>query len=278
MGDAFYKIVQREGSYNKTGLFPVHFDTVRGEFATNSSLITVGSFGDSFYEYLLKVYIYSGKRQEDKYLREFYDDAVRGIEEYLLYFSIPDNLYFLHEITVPSLSRDLSMSHLACFVPGMLALGTLSETQDHAKNTKHLELAEKLMETCYQLYHRQVTGLSPEHVSFPMMQAVDSRYILRPETVESLFYLYRITKNSKYREYGWKIFEALETHAKTKYGYAVVANVTTLPAQTENKMESFFLAETLKYHYLLQAPESLIPLDEYVFNTEAYPLRIRRKN
>ncbi|CAI5725054.1 unnamed protein product [Peronospora effusa] len=278
MGDAFYKIVQREGSYNKTGLFPVHFDTVRGEFDTNSSLITVGSFGDSFYEYLLKVYIYSGKRQEDKYLREFYDDAVRGIEEYLLYFSIPDNLYFLHEMTVPSLSRDLSMSHLACFVPGMLALGTLSETQDHAKNAKHLELAEKLMETCYQLYHRQATGLSPESVSFPMMQAVDSRYILRPETVESLFYLYRITKNSKYREYGWKIFEALETHAKTKYGYAVVANVTTLPAQTENKMESFFLAETLKYHYLLQAPESLIPLDEYVFNTEAHPLRIRRKN
>ncbi|CAI5714244.1 unnamed protein product [Peronospora destructor] len=110
------------------------------------------------------------------------------------------------------------------------------------------------------------------------MHAIRSIYILRPETVESLFYLYRVTKNPKYREYGWKIFEALETHAKTKHGYASVVDVTELPAQTKNKMESFFLAETLKYHYLLQAPESLIPLDTYVFNTEAHPFRIRRKN
>ncbi|CAI5723676.1 unnamed protein product [Peronospora destructor] len=278
MGDAFYRIVQREGSYNKTGLFPVHFDAAHGKFDTKSNLIKLGADGDSFYEYLLKVYIYSGKRQEDKYLRELYDDAVRGMEEYLLYFSIPDDLYFLQELTVPSLSPVLGMDHLACFIPGMLALGTLSETQDHAKNAKHLELAEKLMETCYQFYHRQVTGLSPDRVGFPTMHAISSNYILRPETVESLFYLYRVTKNPKYREYGWKIFEALETHAKTKHGYAGVVDVTELPAQTENKMESFFLAETLKYHYLLQAPESLIPLDTYVFNTEAHPFRIRRKN
>ena len=168
------------------------------------------------------------------------------------------------------------MDHLVCFVPGLLALGTLSETQDHAKNAKHMELAEKLMETCNQLYFRQVTGLSPENVSFPKMQAVDPSYRLRPETIESLFYLYRVTKNPKYREFGWKIFEALETHAKIKHGYAAIVDVTELPARTENKMESFFLAETLKYHYLLQAPESLIPLDEYVFNTEAHPFRMRR--
>ncbi|CAI5723679.1 unnamed protein product [Peronospora destructor] len=248
MGDAFYKIVQRKGSYKKTGLFPVHFDAAHGKFDTKSNLIKLGADGDSFYEYLLKVYIYSGKRQEDKYLRELYDDAVRGMEEYLLYFSIPDDLYFLADSAVAlACSRHGSS---ACFIPGMLTLGTLSETQDHAKNAKHLELAEKLMETCYQFYHRQVTGLSSDCVGFPTMHAIRSIYILRPETVESLFYLYRVTKNPKYREYGWKIFEALETHAKTKHGYAVVVDVTELPAQTENKMESFFLAETLKYHYL----------------------------
>ncbi|KAG6616782.1 putative mannosyl-oligosaccharide alpha-1,2-mannosidase [Phytophthora cinnamomi] len=260
MGDAFYQILKREGSYKKTGLFPVHFDASRGKFDTRGSVITLGALGDSFYEYLLKVYIYSGKREEDEYLRELYDDAVRGMEEYLLYFSIPDDLYFLQELKVPSFSR---MDHLLCFVPGLLALGTLSETEDHAKNAKHLELAEKLMETCYQFYHRQPTGLSPDIVSFPKMRVIDPKYRLRPETIESLFYLYRVTKNPKYREFGWEIFEALEAHAKVKHGYAAILDVTMLPAQTENKMESFFLAETLKYHYLLQAPESLIPLDNF---------------
>ncbi|KAF1774957.1 Glycoside hydrolase family 47 [Phytophthora cactorum] len=296
-GDAFYQILKREGSYKKTGLFPVHFNSGLGKFDTQRSVITLGALGDSFYEYLLKVYIYSGKREEDEYLRELYDDAVRGMEEHLLYFSIPDDLYFLQEMKVPSLSlaemkmQPLTyiicgfclqavqrMDHLLCFVPGLLALGTLSETEDHAKNAKHLELAEKLMETCYQFYHRQATGLSPDIVSFPKMQVIDPKYRLRPETIESLFYLYRVTKNPKYREYGWEIFQALETHTKVKHGYAAILDVTKLPAQTENKMESFFLAETLKYHYLLQAPETLIPLDKYVFNTEAHPLRIRRRS
>ncbi|KAF4131709.1 Glycosyl hydrolase family 47 [Phytophthora infestans] len=278
MGDAFYQILKREGSYKKTGLFPVHYDPRFGTFDVQRSVITLGALGDSFYEYLLKVYIYSGKREEDEYLRELYDDAVRGMEEHLLYFSIPDDLYFLQEMKVPSFSAVQRMDHLLCFVPGLLALGTLSETEDHAKNAKHLELAEKLMETCYQLYHRQPTGLSPDIVSFPKMQVIDPKYRLRPETIESLFYMYRVTKNPKYREYGWEIFQALETHAKVKHGYAAILDVTQLPAQTENKMESFFLAETLKYHYLLQAPETLIPLDKYVFNTEAHPLRIRRRN
>ncbi|KAG7400237.1 Mannosyl-oligosaccharide 1,2-alpha-mannosidase IB [Phytophthora boehmeriae] len=276
MGDAFYQILKREGSYKKTGLFPVHFDAPSGKFDTHST-ITLGALGDSFYEYLLKVYIYSGKQEEDEYLRELYDDAVRGMEEHLLYFSIPDDLYFLQELKVPSFSAIQRMDHLLCFVPGLLALGTLAETEDHAKNAKHLDLAEKLMETCYQFYHRQPTGLSPDIVNFPKMRVVDPKYRLRPETIESLFYLYRVTKNPKYREFGWEIFEALETHARVKHGYAAVLDVTKLPAQTENKMESFFLAETLKYHYLLQAPESLIPLDKYVFNTEAHPLRIHRR-
>ncbi|KAI9910342.1 hypothetical protein PsorP6_011158 [Peronosclerospora sorghi] len=277
MGNAFYEIVNRKGSYKKTGLFPVHFVTTRGEFDTSArSLITLGTFGDSFYEYLLKVYIYSGKREEDRYLRRLYDDVVKGIEDHLLFYSIQDDLYFLQNIKLPWLTPVYRMDHLAFFVPGMLSLGTLFETEDHVKNAKHLDLAEKLMKTCYEFYHHQPTGLSPDVVSFPEMRVVNPQYHLRPETIESLFYLYRVTKNSKYRELGWEIFRALETHAKTKHGYAAVRNVTKLPAEQDNWMESFFLAETLKYHYLLQGPESLIPLHEYVFNTKAHPLRIRK--
>lgn len=283
----------------------MHFDPTRGKFNTRSSTITLGALGDSFYEYLLKVYMYSGEREEDAFLRELYDDAVRGIEEHLLVYSERDNLYFLQELKVPSFSvRPLiavvcvivaepnavcttrraepqaikRMDHLLCFVPGLLALGTLAETRDTDKNARHLAIAKRLMETCYQMYHRQPTGLSPDIVSFPGMNVYDAKYRLRPETIESLFYLYRVTGEQKYREYGWEIFQAIEKHARTEHGYGAVLDVTQLPAHTENKMESFFLAETLKYHYLLQAPNDLLPLDEFVFNTEAHPLRIRKRS
>lgn len=46
----------------------------------------------------------------------------------------------------------------------------------------------------------------------------------------------------------------------------------------ENMMQSFFLAETFKYLYLILSPKSLISLDEWVFNTEAHPLRIVTRN
>jgi hypothetical protein len=82
----------------------VHYDSTRGKFNTRSSTITLGALGDSFYEYLLKVYMYSGAREQDAFLREMYDDAVRGIEEHLLVYSERDELYFLQELKVPSFS------------------------------------------------------------------------------------------------------------------------------------------------------------------------------
>ncbi|TMW68377.1 hypothetical protein Poli38472_005845 [Pythium oligandrum] len=278
MGEAFYDIVRREGSYKGTGLFPTYFDSTTGEFDTHSGSITIGALADSFYEYLIKVYIYSGKREKDASLRKLYDDAVAGMEKYLLKYSESVDLYYLQELHIPSMAGMQRMDHLLCFVPGMLALGTLHEKEDTEKNTRHLNLAKELMETCYQMYHRQPTGLSPDLVTFPKMRVSDPKYRLRPETVESLFYMYRVTKDEKYRRRGWEIFQSLEKHAKTEYGYGAIVDVTTLPAVVEDKMESFFLAETLKYHYLLQAPEDVIPLDEYVFNTEAHPFRILNKD
>lgn len=168
------------------------------------------------------------------------------------------------------------MEHLTCFVPGMLALGTTFEKRDHAKNRRHMALAEKVMETCYQMYHKQGCGLSPDSVKFLNMTSYDSHHRLRPDVVKSLFYMHRVTKNVKYRNNGWEIFQAIEAHAYTQHGYGTVQDVTQEPLVIENQMESFFLSETLKYHYLLQADDALMPLDEFVFTTEAHPLRIRK--
>lgn len=66
--------------------------------------------------------------------------------------------------------------------------------------------------------------------------------MLRPETVESLFIAYRLTGDNIYREHGWKIFQAIEKHARVSTGgYATVINVDDNPASLEDKMETFFL-------------------------------------
>ena len=114
------------------------------------------------------------------------------------------------------------------------------------------------------------------------IKPADSHNLLRPETVESLFYMFSITREQQYQEWGWKIFNAFENYTKLTEGYTSINNVKN-PRNVEhrNKMESFFLGETLKYFYLLfQNPadnEGRIwpELDKWVFNTEAHMLPVR---
>lgn len=107
------------------------------------------------------------------------------------------------------------------------------------------------------------------------MQDNDAHYLLRPELIESLYYLYYLTGDTTYQDWGWKIFEALEKYTRQPDGYSSISDVR----QPENvrprdKMESFFLAETLKYLYLLFDKQNLFPFDQWIFNTEAHPLPI----
>ena len=98
----------------------------------------------------------------------------------------------------------------------------------------------------------------------------------RPETIESIFYMYRATKDPKYREWGWNIFQSFEKYTKLKDGYASIDNVKRPDNPGyRDKMETFYLAETLKYLYLLFSDDpNLIPLDKFVINTEAHPLPV----
>ncbi|GIL55013.1 hypothetical protein Vafri_10677 [Volvox africanus] len=99
---------------------------------------------------------------------------------------------------------------------------------------------------------------------------------LRPEVAESLFYLWRATGDPIYREWGWNMFRAYERWCRVSTGgYQVLSNVDTVPPAAGNKMESFWMAETMKYFYLLFSDDpDEVPLDEFVFNTEAHPLAI----
>lgn len=111
----------------------------------------------------------------------------------------------------------------------------------------------------------------------PCLQPLDAHNLLRPETVESLFYMYRFTQDKKYREWGWQIFLAFMKYTKIDgAGFSSINNVKS-PSNPgyKDKLESFFLAETLKYLFLLFSDDpKLIPLDKFVFNSEAHPLPI----
>ncbi|KAK3689612.1 glycosyl hydrolase family 47-domain-containing protein [Podospora appendiculata] len=104
----------------------------------------------------------------------------------------------------------------------------------------------------------------------------DPRYILRPEAIESVWIMYRITGDPSWQEKGWRMFEAVIRATQTDVGHSAISDVTvTAPTKPTmlDSMESFWLAETLKYFYLLFSTPDVISLDEWVFNTEAHPLR-----
>jgi len=101
----------------------------------------------------------------------------------------------------------------------------------------------------------------------------DPRFLLRPEAIESVFVLYRITGDETLQDRAWKMFQSIEKHAKTDIAYASINDVSVKETKVFDSMESFWTAETLKYFYLVFSEPDVISLDEYVLNTEAHPLR-----
>lgn len=151
---------------------------------------------------------------------------------------------------------------------------------------RDLRTAKALAYTCYQMYASTKTGMAPEFVRFqsakhfvPGAKEIGvprsaSFNILRPETAESLFVLYQLTGDNVYREWGWEIFRAIEEFCRTEVAYASLNDVDNIKKGAQDRMESFFISETLKYLYLLQDPDtSLDVLNKHIMNTEAHPLR-----
>ncbi|KAF9366353.1 mannosyl-oligosaccharide alpha-1,2-mannosidase [Mortierella sp. NVP85] len=285
------------------GLVPIFINPYSGEFSGDE--IRLGSRGDSYYEYLIKQYLQTSKTEP--VYKEMYDHAIAGVKKHLLGRTIPSNLLFIGEIRKSS-PTNLSpkMDHLVCFLGGTMALSstegkTLNSTTFPRSSFSHLEeedfrIGEEITESCYEMYRQTETGLAAEIVYWVkdkeqiagrsetehrpgsdfIINNRDGHNWLRPEAVESLFYMWRFTGDVKYREWGWEIFEAIEKYSKVASGgYSSIHDIRRKDnIAFSDKMETFFLAETLKYLYLLFAPNDVLPLDKYVFNTEAHPLPI----
>jgi len=295
--DAVDKINHKVHELNKyDGLVPMFISTNTGHFVGNT--LTLGARVDSYYEYLLKQWIQTGAKfiesddandySNDVYLLKDWIAAVKGVKSRLLMKTHPKGYSFIGESYGESFSP--KMDHLVCFYPGNLALGAtyLRKIPKYAAEAEEfMKLAEDLTETCYQTYATTATGLSPEitHYNYQpgsvtdfYVKPADRHNLLRPETVESLYYMYKITKNKRYQDYGWSIFQAFERYTKVpEGGYTSINDVTnTENVQPKDKMESFFMAETLKYLYLLfeNDNEPNIDLSKWIFNTEAHLLPI----
>eukprot|EP00026_Physarum_polycephalum_P004819 Phypoly_transcript_04843.p1 GENE.Phypoly_transcript_04843~~Phypoly_transcript_04843.p1 ORF type:complete len:590 (+),score=96.86 Phypoly_transcript_04843:68-1837(+) len=253
------------------GLYPVYLNSESGGFSNQR--VTLGALGDSYYEYLLKYWILTGK-QHDKY-RRMYEEAMTAVIAQLVKKSTPSGLVYIAEKEGGIVDK---MDHLVCFAGAMFALGAHHKAVTNVD--EHMKLGEDITNTCHEFYKRTKTGLGPEIAKFRAGSDFyadaghASTYILRPETVESYFVLYWITGDKKYQEWGWEAFQAIEKHCRTDKGYCGVRDVNRVPVDHDDVQQSFFMAETLKYLYLLFSPRDKLSLDQWVFNTEAHPLKV----
>uniref|UniRef100_A0A2M3YYF6 alpha-1,2-Mannosidase n=1 Tax=Anopheles braziliensis TaxID=58242 RepID=A0A2M3YYF6_9DIPT len=257
------------------GLYPNYLNPKTGKWGQQH--MSLGALGDSFYEYLLKAWIQSG--HEDEEAREMYDEAMQAIIQHMIRSS-PSGLMYVSDMKFERLEH--KMDHLACFAGGLFGLGGTSLNNQYSE--RYMEIGEGLTNTCHESYIRTYTRLGPESFRFndgveaKALKAQEKYYILRPETFESYFIMWRLTHDQKYRDWGWDAIQALEKHCRTPTGYTGLKNVYLTEPVKDDVQQSFFLAETLKYLYLLFSDDSLLPLDDWVFNTEAHPLPVKDRN
>ena len=237
--------------------------------------VSLGALGDSFYEYLLKSWLLSNK--QDHGARDMYYEAMGAAEKHLLGHS-SSGLTYLGEWRSGRLEP--KMGHLTCFAGGMFALGAA----DSNDKNHHMELGAQITHTCHESYDRSTTKLGPEAFRFSgsrdavASQQNEKYYILRPEVVESYFIMWRLTKDPKYRQWGWEAVQAIKKSCQVENGFSGVRDVYAVSPHHDDVQQSFFLAETLKYLYLLFSEDDLISLNEWVFNTEAHPLPILKSH
>ena len=207
---------------------------------------------DSYYEYLLKASILF----DDKDCADMWRESIAAINKYLADESGEGFWYS----TVDMNTGTRIATHygaLDAFLPAVLALGG------------DLDRARRLQESSYKMW--TTWSVEPEEIDYKTMTITYDGYALRPEIIESTYYLHTYTHDPRYLEMGRTYLSDLKKCCRTDTAYAALKKVET--KEKADRMESFFLAETLKYEYLLFAPASTLDLKKVVFNTEAHPIK-----
>ncbi|KAI1085564.1 endoplasmic reticulum mannosyl-oligosaccharide 1,2-alpha-mannosidase [Whalleya microplaca] len=285
------------------GMWPMMV-SMRSEQVTWGNQFTLAGCADSLYEYLPKAFaLLGGKEPKYEIMSKGFMETAK--DNLLFRPMVPgnDSILIASSVQVSNdghVTLEEETEHLACYLGGVYGLGGKLFS-----NEEYVEVGAKLTLGCVYGYRSFPTGMMPERLNMvactskddcewdeelfdrekkkrpeandrlPLgfTTAKDPRYILRPEAIESVLYMYRITGNPAWQDLGWDMFTAIANGTETKLGtHAAVKDVTRAGMLShDDYMESFWLAETLKYFYLLFCPPDIISLDDYVFNTEAHP-------
>ncbi|HMC32395.1 MAG TPA: glycoside hydrolase family 47 protein [Candidatus Angelobacter sp.] len=243
-------VVELYSRRSALGLVGSTINVETGKWIDTTSHISGGI--DSYYEYLLKSWLLF----EDKDCKKMWEASVKAVNKYLADNTRTGLWYGQADMNT---GKRLSTQYgaLDAFFPAVLA------------RAGDLDRARRLQESSYKMW--TTFGIEPETLDYTTMKIVSPGYQLRPEIMESAYYLEYFTKDPRYVEMGSTFLLSLVRYCKTDAGYAALSNVET--RVKKDSMESFFLAETLKYLYLLFAPRETLDLTKMVFNTEAHPLR-----
>jgi mannosyl-oligosaccharide alpha-1,2-mannosidase len=242
------------------GMWPLSLDFQHQEARDNT--FSLGALADSLYEYLPKMYALMGGM--DTTYETLYLVSAEVIKDNLLYRPmIPDknaDILFSGDVRINDDGRELSTEsqHLTCFTGGMFALaGRLLEIDEHVK------IGAQLARGCGWAYGSFPAGVMPEifdilpcktlepcewdeerwrregntELAKGFKHARDPRYILRPEAIESIFIMYRVTANPEWQELAWTMFESIKAVTRTEYANAAIKDVTDANSPKEDSME-----------------------------------------
>lgn len=213
---------------------------------------------DSYYEYLLKCAILFN----DEDCRKMWNESIASINQYLRDETkgrTSPQLWYGHAEMNSGRRTATTYGALDAFFPAVLAL------------SGDLRKAAMLQDSSFKMWTKE--GIEPEEFDYQTMQIKSAGYPLRPEIVESSYYLYRYSKDPKYLRMGETMWRDFVKYCRTDEGYASLKSVVT--KEKNDSMQSFLFAETFKYFYLLFAPPRALNFDRVVFNTEAHPMQRR---
>ncbi|KAJ8119741.1 hypothetical protein ONZ43_g3376 [Nemania bipapillata] len=283
--DRVTKMLERtQNATRLPGMWPTSLDLQNFVFE-NEEGFTLGALADSLYEMFPKTYALLGGL--DPVYEKLYRVSMETVVEHILFRpKLPDQA----DILIPGniwvrgdgrIDLQPEVQHLACFVGGMFGLGgKIFGIPDH------VDIGEKVTRGCVWAYNAMPSGIMPEIGGFlpcPSKEACpwdgetfegrrgdtlpkgfenarDPRYILRPEAIESVFYMYRITGQVEYQEMAWDMFQSIKKATETQLAFSAITDVTVDGSETEktDSMETSMIltdpmfqnVETKEFHML----------------------------
>lgn len=233
------------------GMWPAMIN-FQEEHVRGDNSFALGALADSLYEYLPKMAILLGGRNHSQIYEKMYRRSMDVAIKHLLFRPmLPNNedilfagTTFVHDDGIQLVPEG---QHLHCFLGGLFAVAGKSFSIP-----EHVTIGERLARGCAWVYSAMPTGLMPEYFALlecPSLQpcawnetrwelegnkklkkgfqhARDPRYQLRPEAIESIFIMYRITGQEEFREIAWRMFESIVEGTKAPFGHAAVKDIT----------------------------------------------------